>query len=566
MSSLPRILFIDDEYGTNAQMRRDFCRVRCLRIVAPAEQHEATVDDAKFLADAYFHSGMDDDGLLSIEAVKEAVGEHWREVRESGDWRWALVCVDMSFTAKGRATNFGAEIVCALRADKQLFNIPIALISGMPVGEIEDAVQRAAVRGSYGSDTGPTPPRIAKSGDQNPLLTFAKLLFTSALIEDGSLRKVDNNKNIHVISSVRGKSSTIGSSLPLLRSLQIARESLARNVQFGRYSSLFFFISHEGDEGKYFNIYNQNMWCVAYEYFTKNRLPRRSTNNNDAPNIEWRSTNPDSTDGYYEIPDLEGEDLLKWSALPKKSSAPRVAIASITAVQRENLSRELEQAGAIDLGRWPSIGERGEDLAKYASSLSPEFGDSSSQVSLHDEVDEYIINTIWDHGFLELRKTTELAFENTIVRGGETVRLSDFIDARYLYKRQGKSTTPVNFAELLDVLTQFRFREQSRREDWEVHQAWPKLRDALAPVLLSMFETGAKHERAVKKNGTLNVAGLAKFLEVPGINEPLANANTKMADFATRLADEFGFSSDLIDQLKAGRRKKAQPSPEGETE
>ncbi len=564
MSRPPRILFVDDDLGTDLQARLDFCRARRLRIIEPAEPNRlaGSGDDSDIVADAYFNSGLDEAGTPSIDGVKQAVGRHWHQDGEAGDWRWALVCVDMSFKD---ATNFGAEIVCALRTDEGLHNVPLAMISGMNVRDVERILHNSRRSNKNHENIGQLPAIFSKD-DEYPLKSFARLLFTSGLIEDGALRIVDNNHRIRAIDAVTEPSSTIGSSISLLLALQMARARLAASSESGRACSLFYFCAREDDEGQCFSKYVQGMWWIAYEYFNK-PLAGLARDKYGNPKITWDNINgriATSADRFCEtdgIESLSAQDQQHLASFPRKLGGPSAIIASLTAADTVEFSRKLEQAGAVALGRWPTATERRDDLLRYAQSFQPYSVDPNSVITLSDEVEEYVVREDWKC-LRELRNTTERAFEYTRQRRGHTVHLEDLEAARQADGDQVGPPNSVSFIELVDTLTNFRFTPRRGRDDWDAYSAWPTLRDALAPVFLSMFETAAKHEDAKNRDGTPNAAGLARFLEVPGFDG--TNETNAAADHAKRLAKVFGFSSSLINDLRAKRSVERRDLPEGD--
>jgi len=99
MALLPRILVVDDQLGSDADLREEFCR-RCGLIEATinSDFSQRSISD-DIVASAVFSSGqLRNDGIAqnSIEVANAAVASGWPA---DGNWRWALVLLDLRFEA-----------------------------------------------------------------------------------------------------------------------------------------------------------------------------------------------------------------------------------------------------------------------------------------------------------------------------------------------------------------------------------------------------------------------------------------------------------------------------------
>ena len=117
--TLPRILVVDDQYATQADLREEFCEdcnVAEIQLDTPNDVLLAHKKEGK-IAGAVFCSGQKhDSGRItnSVEVVFDMVYSGWPA---NEGWRWALVLLDVRFDSKPRTPedeHFGVQILDAL--------------------------------------------------------------------------------------------------------------------------------------------------------------------------------------------------------------------------------------------------------------------------------------------------------------------------------------------------------------------------------------------------------------------------------------------------------------------
>lgn len=143
--TLPRILVIDDQYATEAEMRGSLC-FECglvkIDAATPDSDLERLAESKKAIAGAVFTSGQISHGTSvenSVEEVLTAVDSGWPAV---GGWRWALILLDLRFDSTPALNDddrFGLKILEELvrrwpdrEAQTGNSELPIVMLSTIP--------------------------------------------------------------------------------------------------------------------------------------------------------------------------------------------------------------------------------------------------------------------------------------------------------------------------------------------------------------------------------------------------------------------------------------------------
>ena len=129
-SELHKILVIDDEIGTPDSPER----TAFLRAVGyyPSTGGKKQVEGYPYKFD--FHTGQGENGVNSVEAVKEAVLRCWPTADGK---RWALVLLDVRF---GRDDKFGFTLLRALREDSRFGqDVPVVMFTSEGKGKKDEA-------------------------------------------------------------------------------------------------------------------------------------------------------------------------------------------------------------------------------------------------------------------------------------------------------------------------------------------------------------------------------------------------------------------------------------------
>jgi DNA-binding NtrC family response regulator len=213
MSTLPRILVIDDQYGKASRgenrLRSYLCRPAGLRDVTgdvtPLAQRDDAVAEAMFFSGQVRRNGSVENDLVG---TLEFVRRGWESYP-----RWALILLDLHFQTgsvgedgepAGRDADsapngyFGLQVLEALWNDPSLREIPVVLLSSMERSPVE---RRFADRGVFA---------FVDKNDLDRTL-IQQLLDRYGLVED---HRVKDATRVRIV----------GHSLPLLQCLRKARQ------------------------------------------------------------------------------------------------------------------------------------------------------------------------------------------------------------------------------------------------------------------------------------------------------------------------------------------------------
>lgn len=208
---LPRILVIDDIFGSSLTDRRNLCRNFGLIDITRDDKKSALIEEP--IAEAVFCSGQVRKGNSvknDVNVAVEAVQKGWNNQQK----RWALILLDLRFVSgttgvdnepEGQPGDDSFGLVILDNIHKEFPDIPIVIISSRERAEvIEDCRRRGASdfiqRHEYGIDK-PSPREILKS----------KIL-EHGLIEDNRVLLDEKNR-------------IIGKFTPLLKTMRDARQA-----------------------------------------------------------------------------------------------------------------------------------------------------------------------------------------------------------------------------------------------------------------------------------------------------------------------------------------------------
>jgi len=155
---LPRILVIDDQYATQADLRVPLCR-RCKLVEVKAGAADAEVErkasgHSEIVAAVTFCSGQSGEPSLaqnSVQTIDDAISSGWPS---SEGWHWALVLLDLQFDSKPDKRDgdesFGLTVLQHLvgrypdySAAEGNCEIPVVMLSGLSRAERNRPAGRA---------------------------------------------------------------------------------------------------------------------------------------------------------------------------------------------------------------------------------------------------------------------------------------------------------------------------------------------------------------------------------------------------------------------------------------
>jgi len=211
-SEIPRILIIDDIFGSSVIDRRNLCRNFHLIDITGDSEKIVTIDNPA--AEAVFCSGQLRQNNIVKNDVEICLDEIKKGWNENVDRRWALILLDLRFVSgqlgidgepEGQVGDdtFGLLILDAIH--EKFPDIPVVIISSKERSEvIEDCRRRGACdfiqRHDYGTDR------------QSPEEILKAKIAEHGLIEDNRVLADE-------------KYRIIGKSIPLLKALRAARRA-----------------------------------------------------------------------------------------------------------------------------------------------------------------------------------------------------------------------------------------------------------------------------------------------------------------------------------------------------
>lgn len=233
--SLPRILVIDDQFGSSIEDRRNLCLSFGLRDITGDDTTPENIEAP--LAEARFTSAQKQvNGVITndVQIALSAVGDGWPH---KDGWRWSMVLLDIRFVS-GRVDergeieggagddDFGMRILEEIH--KRYPDIPIVMLSSRERKKVlEECLRKGAKdfiqRTAYSPDT--TPPKTV----------LGQKLFEHALLPDirepsDGLKIVGNSLSIlNILRSARTM-ATGRSNILLLGETGTGKELLARYI------------------------------------------------------------------------------------------------------------------------------------------------------------------------------------------------------------------------------------------------------------------------------------------------------------------------------------------------
>lgn len=210
--TLPRILIIDDIFGSSFTDRRNFCRNFFLADVRGDDNKPASIQEP--VAEAVFCSGQIKENNKvknDVEGCINTIRKGWVENREN---RWALMLLDLRFTSgeigiddepEGQPGDETFGLVILEAAHKEFPDLPIVIISSR---ERKEVIEDCRTKGAADF--------IQRHGNETSTLTPKEIL-RSKIIEHGL---IEDNRTLS-----SEKYRIIGKSLALLKTLRTARRA-----------------------------------------------------------------------------------------------------------------------------------------------------------------------------------------------------------------------------------------------------------------------------------------------------------------------------------------------------
>jgi hypothetical protein len=495
MTTLPRILIIDDDLASSAERQTMICEALALR----NSRDKTKTNDRNYLAEAVFETGQtnlsDGSKVNDLDAVMKTIRKGWPS-KVDGE-RWALICIDLSFNVgtpgsdNEKATFFGAEIVGKIRStwpestdivSETGTKLPIAMLSSQDTKEVSASVVGSSV-----------PCLEKRFGDAKAMRKqFAQALFSHGLVRDGCLRMPTSPDVVAPVD--RRHALVTGGSFSVLRALQRARQLLLTRP----YQNILV-VGSLGSESKQFAHYLNDHLDVAHRLFRDASIPGKK----EVKICLAREGAPPSRLTNFSTVFLERLDDLPQTGYPalrelaENGERSYLLAASIDPADAEE--RRLDQLPqnlrrAFKTLQWPPLSERGCDASTF---FAEQLKNALVQCNLptppiDPEAASYIDKNIAD--FAQIRDLAEEIVPQILYRPEVLER-----DVRAAFERIGgrtNATEETSFIEALEVIRRTRFR------NGDLPQSWRSLRDALSPLILQMFSTGAMQHLVTKDRRT----------------------------------------------------------------
>lgn len=234
---LPRILIFDDVTGWDLDARRAMCKE--LALADGTDSQQATgKDKSGYIAEAVFHPAQtrsDNYVQNDVDAALRVLAQGWDN---SGNWRWAMVLLDLQFAygqvndspitidnnwPRHRDDQFGVKLLEAMAKRwpdserNERTEVPVVALSSRPRADLESKLNKLGNLGylERERDSRPVPPQELRR-------QFADHLFSFGLVEDIPMTKVELKGDLRLCQRT-GK--MIGKSLGFLNVLREARKA-----------------------------------------------------------------------------------------------------------------------------------------------------------------------------------------------------------------------------------------------------------------------------------------------------------------------------------------------------
>lgn len=235
-SSLPKILIIDDQFGSSLRDRRNLCVLFGLKDITGDDDNPELVKVP--VAEAMFCSGqVRGNGKIenSVKLAHDAVTQGWGV---DGGWRWSLILIDLRFTSGALKENgepegrdgddtFGLSILDDLH--RGFPDIPVIVMSIRERAEvIEECRKKGACdfiqRAGYGAEDKPAIEILVQKISEHGLIEDNRIL------EKEKLRITGRSVSIMKALRYARRASTGAGNILLLGESGTGKELLARYI------------------------------------------------------------------------------------------------------------------------------------------------------------------------------------------------------------------------------------------------------------------------------------------------------------------------------------------------
>lgn len=496
MTTLPKVLIIDDDLASTAEKQTMICDALALR----HSRHKSTANDRHYLAEAVFETGQktlsDGSKVNDLEAVMRTIRKGWSS-KTDGE-RWALICIDLSFkigtpgSNDEKATFFGAEIVESIRnawpesaggANEGGAKLPIAMLSSQDTKEVSASVIGASV---------PCLEKRFGAGAKAMRRQFAQALFSHGLVRDGCLR-IPTSPDV-VAPVDRRHTLVTGQSLAVLRALQRARQLLLTRP----YQNILM-IGPLGSESLQIAHYLNDHLDVAHRLFRDATIPGKKEvqmrfARDGAPPIRLTHCSTAVLERLEDLPQAEHRTLKDLADNTERSYLLAATIDPADAEKRKLDQLPQNLLRAFKTLQWPALSERGSDASAF---FAEHFQSALAKLNLPPppidaKAASYIDKNTKD--FAQIKDLAEELVPQMLYRPEVLER-----DVRAAFDRitdRTNATEEMSFTEALEVIRRTRFRTG------DLPKSWRNLRDALSPLILQMFSTGAMQYLVTKDRRT----------------------------------------------------------------
>lgn len=227
--TLPRVLVIDDLFGSVVAERRNLCKV--YRLVDTTGDDASPLDISNPVADAVFCSGQ---RLVSgsvenaVDVALDAVRRGWPSINGS---RWALCLLDLRFvsgpaladgTREGRPGDdkFGLEVLRSLR--QQVPQLPVVILSSRERSKVIEECRRLGASDFI--------QRHAEAATEPPHAILSQKLWQFGLLEDQTGALVGRSLALLTVLASARRAATGAGSILLLGESGTGKELVAQYI------------------------------------------------------------------------------------------------------------------------------------------------------------------------------------------------------------------------------------------------------------------------------------------------------------------------------------------------